>query len=78
MSFSYKIYNPNNIIINTRENYHIVPFGHRCSSALVAKYASLRKCSLPFDWCRPLFPQNIPKLTILYFFNFHQEIISKN
>jgi hypothetical protein len=59
MSFSYKIYNPNNIIINTRENYHIVPFGHRCSSALVAKYASLRKCSLPFDWCMPLFPQKI-------------------
>ena len=54
--FSYQIQNPANIL---QENYYVVPFGHRCSSALVCKYASLRKFSLPFDWTIPLFPKCI-------------------
>ena len=43
-------YNINsNIIINNTEDYYLIPFGHRCSSALAIKFASLRKMSLPFD-----------------------------
>ena len=55
--FSYKI-NPN-IIINNTEDYYVIPFGHRCSSALAVKYASLRKISLPFDWTFLSFPKKI-------------------
>lgn len=46
--FSYEIYNPNNFVIEN--DYYIIPFGHRCSSALACIHASLRKFSLPFDW----------------------------
>ena len=55
------VYNPNNIPI-LKENYHVVPFGHRCSSALVCKYASVRSFSLPFDWTIPLFPNKIQQV----------------
>ena len=55
--FKYNI-NPN-IIINNTEDYYVIPFGHRCSSALAIKYASLRKMSLPFDWTIPVFPKKI-------------------
>ena len=48
-----------NIIINNTEDYYVIPFGHRCSSALAIKLASLRKMSLPFDWTIPLFPKKI-------------------
>ena len=58
MELSYKIYNPNKIIIKT-DNCYVIPFGHRCTSALVAKYASLRYFSLPFDWTIPLYPNKI-------------------
>lgn len=62
MNLSFKINNPNNIIINTKENYYVIPFGHRCSSALVINYASLRKFSLPFDWTIPLYPDKIKNI----------------
>ena len=42
--------------INNSNNYIIIPFGHRCASALACKYASLRNQSLPFDWTIPLYP----------------------
>ena len=58
--FSYIINNPNNVVIKT--DYSVVPFGHRCSSALASKYANIRKFSLPFDWNIPLFPNKIQKV----------------
>ena len=55
--FSYVINNPNNFVI--KNDYFIIPFGHRCSSALACKYANIRKFSLPFDWTIPSFPKKI-------------------
>ena len=55
--FSYTINNPKNFkIIN---DFYMIPFGHRCASALACKYANLRKFSLPFDWNISLFPKKI-------------------
>jgi len=34
----------------SENNYHVIPFGYRCTSAIACKIANLRKCSLPFDW----------------------------
>ena len=58
--FSYVINNPNNFIISNE--YFIIPFGHRCASALACKYANIRKFSLPFDWSLYLFPNKIQKV----------------
>lgn len=58
--FSYIINNPNKFVI--KNDYDIIPFGHRCSSALACKYANIRKFSLPFDWNRTLFPNKIVKV----------------
>jgi hypothetical protein len=58
--FSYNINNPNNFVI--KDDYFIIPFGHRCSSTLACKYANIRKFSLPFDWNIPLFPNKIQKV----------------
>jgi hypothetical protein len=58
--FSHKINNPNNIII--KNDYYVIPFGHRCSSALACKYANIRNFSLPFDWNMSLFPNKIQKI----------------
>ena len=55
--FSHTIHNPNNCVIS--KDYDIIPFGHRCTSALAAKFANIRKYSLPFDWTSPLFPKKI-------------------
>jgi hypothetical protein len=55
--FSHFINNPNNIEI--KSHYYIIPFGHRCTSALACKYANIRIFSLPFDWTIPLFPKKI-------------------
>lgn len=60
--FSYTINNPNNLSIDSNTDYNIIPFGHRCSSALAAKYANIRKCSFPFDWTAPTFPKKIQKV----------------
>lgn len=59
--FSYKIYNPNNFIIQ-KSDYYVIPFGVRCTSALACKYSNTRKFSLPFDWSIPLFPKAIQKV----------------
>lgn len=58
--FSCVINNPDNCVIVN--DYFIVPFGHRCASALACKCAGIRKFSLPFDWCIPLFPNKIQKV----------------
>lgn len=58
--FSHVINNPNNFVI--KNDYVVIPFGHRCSSALACKYANIRKFSLPFDWTIPLFPNKIQKV----------------
>jgi hypothetical protein len=58
--FSYVINNPNNFVI--KNDYFIIPFGHRCSSALACKYANIRIFSLPFDWSNPAFPNKIKKV----------------
>lgn len=55
--FKYKI--TPSISVNNTEEYYVIPFGHRCSSALAIKFASLRKMSLPFDWSIPLYPNKI-------------------
>jgi len=58
--FSHTLHNPNNIVL--KDNYYAIPFGHRCASAIACKYASIRHFSLPFDWVRPLFPNQIQKV----------------
>jgi hypothetical protein len=58
--FSHVINNPNNLVI--KNDCVVIPFGHRCSSALACKYASIRNFSLPFDWTIPLFPNKIQKV----------------
>ena len=60
--FSYFLHNPNNFFHHSTEKYNVIPFGHRCSSALVCKYASVRHFSLPFDWTIPLFPNKIQQV----------------
>jgi hypothetical protein len=59
--FSYEISNLNNHIINNND-IAVIPFGHRCTSALACKVANLRVCSLPFDWTFPSFPSKIKKV----------------
>jgi hypothetical protein len=56
--FTHTIKNPNGIEI-TQKDYHVIPFGHRCCSGLICKYASVRHFSLPFDWNERLFPGKI-------------------
>jgi hypothetical protein len=58
--FSHSIHNPNNFKIS--KEYTVIPFGHRCSSALACRYANVRKCSLPFDWTIPSLPNKIKKV----------------
>ena len=58
--FTYHINNPHNFVITN--NYYIIPFGHRCTSALACKYANIRLFSLPFDWADKLFPNKIQKI----------------
>jgi hypothetical protein len=56
--FSYIINNPNNFLIQ-KNDYNVIPFGSRCTSAIACKYGNIRKISLPFDWTIPLFPKKI-------------------
>lgn len=67
--FSHSVHNPNNLEIK-KDNYYAIPFGHRCTSALACKFAGVRKSSLPFDWCAPLFPGKIKKVLENNFDNF--------
>lgn len=59
--FSHIINNPNNFVIENND-YFVIPFGHRCTSAIACKLANIRKCSLPFDWTFPLFPDKIQQV----------------
>jgi hypothetical protein len=68
--FSYTINNPNNFIIDSN-NYHIVPIGFRCSTAIACKYANIRKFSLPFDWGIPWYPKTIHQIIESNFENFY-------
>ena len=61
MFFSHTIKNPNNLEIDNQDSY-VIPFGHRCTSALACKYGNVRKCSFPFDWTIPSFPDKIIKV----------------
>ena len=77
--FSYTINNPNNFIIENEENYYyIIPFGHRCGTALACNYANIRKFSLPFDWGIPFFPQIIKNILENNFKNFTDFTYYKN
>ena len=59
--FSYKLNNPNNIII-CKDNYDIIPIGYRCATAIACNYAKIRTCSLPFDWGIPWNPKKIKNI----------------
>jgi len=61
--FSHTINNPNNLVVDDYGNeITVIPFGHRCTSALACKYSNIRKYSLPFDWIMPLFPNKIKNI----------------
>lgn len=72
LSLSYVINNPNNFVI--KNDYVVIPFGHRCSSALACKYANIRNFSLPFDWSIELFPNKIQKVLENNFDNFIPDV----
>lgn len=59
--FLYVINNPNNFLIQNTD-FYAIPFGLRCTSAIVCKYANIRKFSLPFDWTIPLYPNKIQQI----------------
>jgi hypothetical protein len=71
--FSHYVHNPNGIII-TKDDFDVIPFGSRCTSAIISKYAGLRKFSLPFDWVIPLFPAKIQKILQNDFHNFIPDV----
>jgi len=75
--FSYIINNPNNFVI-IQNDYEIIPFGHRCSSALACNYANIRKFSLPFDFGRPFFPKIIQTILENNFIGFTDFIYESN
>ena len=70
--FSYIIDNPNKFEI--KDDYFIIPFGVRCTSAIACKYANIRKFSLPFDWSIPLFPKKIKNVLENNFDNFVPDV----
>jgi hypothetical protein len=71
--FHYKINNPNNFKIK-RQEYNIIPFGHRCPSAMICEYAGLRKMALPFDWCLRAHPDKIQKVLANNFKDFIPDV----
>jgi hypothetical protein len=70
--FSHTINNPNNFVI--KNDYTVVPFGHRCSTAIACKYANIRKMSLPFDWTIPALPKKIQNALEDNFDNFIPDV----
>ena len=72
--FSHKINNSNNFII--KDDYYIVPFGHRCTTAIACYYANIRKISLPFDWCNPALPKKIQKVLENNFDEFIPDVLN--
>jgi hypothetical protein len=76
--FSHAIHNPNHFeILNKDKDYNVIPFGHRCTSALACKYASLRKVSLPFDWTMPTYPDKIQQVLDADFEDFIPDVYNK-
>ena len=75
--FSYIIHNPNNFPINNTD-FYTIPFGHRCTSAIACKHASIRKMSLPFDWLVPLFPKKIQDILENNFEDFIPDVYNGN
>lgn len=57
--FSYTV---ESFAIPPKGEYYVVPFGHRCTSALAAKFARLRDFSLPLDWLDTAFPGKIQRV----------------
>jgi len=57
--FSYKV---ESFAIPQKGEYYVIPFGHRCTSALATKFARLRHCSLPLDWLDTAFPGKIQQV----------------
>lgn len=57
--FSYKV---EPFTIPSKGEYYVVPFGHRCTSALATKFAMMREFSLPFDWLDTAFPGKIHQM----------------
>jgi hypothetical protein len=74
--FSYVINNPNNFVI--KNDYFVIPFGHRCSSAIACKYANIRNFSLPFDWSIVLLPNHIQKVLENNFDDFIPDVYNGN
>jgi hypothetical protein len=75
--FSHTINNTNNCPILTDKEYYLIPFGHRCSSALACKYSNLRLFSLPFDWTGKLFPKKIQNILENDFKDFIPDVHNK-
>ena len=71
--FSFRIPNINKLKIE-RKNSNFVPFGHRCSSAVILNFSSLRKYSLPFDWTSPSYPKKIQSVIENNFDNFIPDV----
>ena len=58
--FSYTQHSVNaDVEFHPNATYIIIPFGHRCTSAIACKMAGLRKCSLPFDWINSGYPAKL-------------------
>lgn len=74
--FSHTLHNPNHFEIADKD-YIVIPFGHRCTSALACKYASLRKVSLPFDWTMLTFPDKIHRVLDCDFEDFIPDVYNK-
>ncbi len=74
--FSHTIINPINFITDA-DKYIVIPFGHRCTSALACKYANIRKVSLPFDWTIPLYPNKTKMILENNFEDFIPDVKNK-
>lgn len=74
--FSFYVNNPNNFTI--QNDYTVIPFGHRCTSAISCKYASIRKFSLPFDWTSPTLPKKIQNILENNFIDFIPDVYNGN
>jgi hypothetical protein len=61
LSFTHSLTNPNDLII-AKDDFHCVPFGNSCSSALACKYAGIRNASLPLDWAARTTPRKIQEV----------------
>ena len=78
--FTYKLCKPNKFVfkpIHSNLDYFVIPFGHRCTSALACRYARLRQFSLPFDWTNPSSPDKIKKVLEEDFADFIPDVHNK-